>query len=54
MNTLTNFNRKLIYGLVIVVLFGVDVPLHAAGSSEEKKHATWARRPSARSIPAAS
>ena len=36
MNALSNFNRKLIYGIIIVVIFGRDVSLHGlAGRGKE-------------------
>ena len=54
MNSAPNFNKKIIYGLVIVALFGGHVSLHRLARRREEKTATWARPPSARSIPAAS
>ena len=53
MNALSNFNRKLVYGIVIVVIFGIMFP-YTAWLAGEKKRAIWVRRPSDRSIPAAS
>ena len=53
MNSAPNFNKKLIYGLVIVALFGVMYP-YTAWLATRRKTAIWARPPSARSIPAAS
>ena len=36
MNALSNFNRKLIYGMIIVVIFGVMFPYTAlAGRGKE-------------------
>ena len=32
MKTAPNQNRKIIYGLIIVVLFGAMYPVHATGS----------------------
>ena len=54
MNSAPNFNKKLIYGLIIVVLFGVMFPYTGWLAEREENAATWARPPSARSTPAAS
>ena len=54
MNALSNFNRKLIYGMVDRRHLRRDVSLHRLARRREENGATWARPPSARSIPAAS
>ena len=54
MNPRANFNQKLIYGLIIVALFAVMFPYTNWLDKRKRSAATWARRRSARSTPAAS